>query len=89
MIAWKSLNPARDSSSPPTVSVIKRSSYISSITIDILTPDKSREKRIKMQRDLLSRDARVVIIDDVLSTGETLCAMLKLSTEAGIDIHNV
>lgn len=59
------------------------------MTIDILTPHKSREKRIEMQRDLLSRDARVVIIDDVLSTGETLCAMLKLLTEAGIDIHNV
>jgi adenine phosphoribosyltransferase len=74
---------------PPTESVMKRSSYISSMTIDISTPDKSREERIEMQRDLLSRDARVVIIDDVLSTGETLCAMLKLLTEAGIDIHNV
>lgn len=59
------------------------------MTIDILTPDKSREKRIEMQRDLLSRDARVVTIDDVLSTGETLCAMLNLLTEAGIDIHNI
>jgi adenine/guanine phosphoribosyltransferase-like PRPP-binding protein len=74
---------------PPTVSAIKRSSYISSMTIDSLTPDKSREKRIEMQRDMLSTDARVVIIDDVLSTGETLCAMLKLLTEAGIDVHNI
>jgi adenine/guanine phosphoribosyltransferase-like PRPP-binding protein len=43
-----------------------------------------------MGRDVVPRGASVVVVDDVLATGETLCAVLQLLDEAGIgaeDIH--
>ncbi|QKX53311.1 uncharacterized protein TRUGW13939_00389 [Talaromyces rugulosus] len=72
---------------PPTISIVRRSSYISSYTI----PNESiaKEKRIEMQPGMLSSGSRVVIVDDVLSTGETLCAMLQLLTKTGINIENI
>jgi len=69
---------------PPTVSVMKPSSHISS-----LTSNNSKEKRIEMERDVVSRGASVVVVDDVLSTGETLCAVLQLLDEAGISAEDV
>ncbi|KAI9799435.1 MAG: hypothetical protein M1825_004535 [Sarcosagium campestre] len=69
---------------PPTVSVIKPPSHISS-----LASNNSKEKRIEMERDVVPRDASVVVVDDVLSTGETLCAMLQLLNEAGIGAEDV
>jgi adenine/guanine phosphoribosyltransferase-like PRPP-binding protein len=63
---------------PPTVSVVKLQSHISS-----LIPDISREKRIEIERDVVPRGATVVVVDDVLSTGRTLCAVLELLYEAG------
>jgi adenine/guanine phosphoribosyltransferase-like PRPP-binding protein len=56
---------------PPPVSVIKPSSHISSLASNNL-----KEKRIEMERDVVSRGASVVVVDGVLSTGETLCAQL-------------
>ncbi|KUI62847.1 Adenine phosphoribosyltransferase [Cytospora mali] len=64
---------------PPTISVTKPSSYISS-----LATDGSNEKRFEMERDVVPRGASVVVVDDVLSTGETLCAVLQLLNKAGI-----
>jgi adenine/guanine phosphoribosyltransferase-like PRPP-binding protein len=55
----------------PTISVIKPASYISS-----LVSDTSKEKWIKIERDVLSRGTLVVVVDDVLSTAETLYAVL-------------
>ncbi|RDL36265.1 uncharacterized protein BP5553_06877 [Venustampulla echinocandica] len=69
---------------PPTVSVIKLSSHISS-----LASNNSKEKRIEMERDVVSRGSSVVVVDDVLSTGETLCAVLQLLDEAGISAEDV
>jgi adenine/guanine phosphoribosyltransferase-like PRPP-binding protein len=69
---------------PPTVSVIKRPSHISS-----LASNNSKEKRIEMERDAVPRGASVVVVDDVLSTGETLCAVLQLLDEAGIGAEDV
>ncbi|KAL9090901.1 MAG: hypothetical protein Q9165_005109 [Trypethelium subeluteriae] len=69
---------------PPTVSVTKPPSHISS-----LASINSKEKRIEMERDLIPRGASVVVVDDVLSTGETLCAVLKLLDEAGIGAEDV
>lgn len=69
---------------PPTVSVIKPSSHISS-----LASDNSEEKRIEMERDAVPRGTSVVVVDDVLSTGETLCAVLQLLHEAGIRAEDV
>ena len=69
---------------PPTVSVIKPLSHISS-----LASNNSKEKRIEMERDVVPRDTSVVVVDDVLSTGETLCAVLQLLNEAGISAEDV
>jgi adenine/guanine phosphoribosyltransferase-like PRPP-binding protein len=69
---------------PPTVSVIKPSSHISS-----LASNNSNEKRVEMERDVVPRGASVVVMDDVLSTGETLCAVLQLLDEAGIGAEDV
>ncbi|CAI7604860.1 unnamed protein product [Penicillium glandicola] len=62
---------------PPTVSVLKSTSHISS-TLN------SNEKRIEIERDLIPRGASVVVVDDVLATGNTLCAVLQLLGEVGI-----
>lgn len=69
---------------PPTVSIIKPPSHISS-----LASNESKEKRIEMERDIVPRGASVVVVDDVLSTGETLCAVLQLLDESGIGCENV
>ncbi|KAI2776506.1 phosphoribosyl transferase domain protein [Daldinia loculata] len=69
---------------PPTISIAKSSSHISSST-----SNSSGEKRIEMERDVIPRGVSVVIVDDVLATGETLCAMLQLLDEAGIKAEDV
>jgi len=69
---------------PPTVSVIKPPSHISS-----LASNNSKEKQIEMERDVVPKGASVVMVDDVLSTGETLCAVLQLLDEAGIGAEDV
>jgi adenine/guanine phosphoribosyltransferase-like PRPP-binding protein len=69
---------------PPTVSVIKPSSHISS-----LASNDSKEKRIEMERDVVPRGGSVVVVDDVLSTGETLCTVLHLLDEAGVGAEDV
>jgi adenine/guanine phosphoribosyltransferase-like PRPP-binding protein len=54
-----------------------------------LASNNSKEKRIEMERDVVPRGASVVVVDDVLSTGETLCAVLQLLDEAGIGAEDV
>jgi adenine phosphoribosyltransferase len=69
---------------PPTISVIKSPSHVSSSV-----SNDSREKRIEMDRDVVPRGASVVVVDDVLATGKTLCAVLQLLNEAGIGAEDV
>ena len=69
---------------PPTISVTKPKSFISS-----LASHDSRETRIEMARNVLDRRGSVVVVDDVLSTGNTACAILQLLTEAGIDQESI
>jgi adenine phosphoribosyltransferase len=69
---------------PPTVSVLKSPSHISS-----LDSGTSKEKCIEMERDVIPRGASVVVVDDVLSTGKTLCAVLQLLEKAGINTEYV
>ncbi|BCR83544.1 uncharacterized protein ACHE_10946A [Aspergillus chevalieri] len=68
---------------PPTVSVLKSTSHISSSTSD------NSKETIEMGRDLIPRGASVVVVDDVLATGKTLCAVLQLLDKAGIGAENV
>ena len=56
---------------PPTVSIIKPLLYIS-----FLIFNNSKEKRIEMERDMILRGALIVVVDDILSIGETLCTVL-------------
>ncbi|KAI8710769.1 Phosphomevalonate kinase [Fusarium sp. LHS14.1] len=67
---------------PPTISVIKSPSHVSSSACNDAT------KRIEMSRDMVSRGASVVVVDDVLATGETLCAVLQLLSKAGIGVED-
>jgi adenine phosphoribosyltransferase len=69
---------------PPAVSVIKRPSHISSLSSNGFT-----EKRIEMERDAIPIGASVVVVDDVLATGETICTVLQLLSEAGISAEDV
>ena len=69
---------------PPTISVSKPPSHISSLTFN-----NSKEKRIEVERDVIPRGASVVVVEDVLSTGETLCAVLQLLDEASISAEDI
>ncbi|KXG49835.1 FAD-binding, type 2 [Penicillium griseofulvum] len=59
---------------PPTVSVLKHTSHISN----------SNEKKIEIERGLIPKGTSVVVVDDVLATGKTLCAVLQLLGEVEI-----
>lgn len=69
---------------PPTISVAKPSSYISSSTSSIL-----KQNRIEMERGLVPRNSSVMVVDDVLATGKTLCAVLQLLEKACISLKNI
>ncbi|KAL8331578.1 hypothetical protein RB593_002146 [Gaeumannomyces tritici] len=68
---------------PPTVSTVKSPSNISSLASN------DPKNRYEIGRDLIPRGASVVVVDDVLATGETLCAVLRLLDEAGIGAEDV
>jgi adenine/guanine phosphoribosyltransferase-like PRPP-binding protein len=69
---------------PPTISVIKSPSHVTSSA-----SNGSRKQNIEMGRNVIPRGASVVVVDDVLATGETLCAVLQLLEEAGISAENI
>ncbi|KAJ5703552.1 hypothetical protein N7493_011477 [Penicillium malachiteum] len=67
---------------PPTISVPKSCSHISS------TND-SPEKRIEISRGVIARGSSVVVVDDALASGRTLCDILTLLQKAQISIDNI
>jgi adenine phosphoribosyltransferase len=69
---------------PPKFSVAKTPSHISSVASNSI-----REKRIEIERDAITMAAPVVVIDDVLATGETLCAVLELLQSAGVSTEDI
>ncbi|KAL0253213.1 hypothetical protein SLS55_010185 [Diplodia seriata] len=71
---------------PPTVAVAKPRSHISSLAA---ASGGEGEEEIEMERDVLPERARVVVVDDVLASGETLGAVLRLLGEAGVGPEGV
>lgn len=69
---------------PPTISVTKSPSNIS-----CLAPDGSEEKRIEIEQNSIPKSASVVVVDDVLATGETIYAVIKLLMKAGIGAEDI
>lgn len=70
---------------PPTIAVAKSASHISASE-----SRDSREKKIEIGDDVIRNAASVVVVDDTLATGKTLCAVLELLSKAGIsavDVH--
>jgi len=73
---------------PPTLSVVKAASHVSCKGDD----SSDGEKRIEMGADALPKGAssKVVVVDDVLATGRTLCAVLQLLVgEAGVAADDI
>lgn len=58
---------------PPALSITKSSPYITS-----LSANDSKEKCIEMEQSAVRPGSSVVVVDGVLSTGKTLCAVLQL-----------
>lgn len=64
---------------PPTVSADKSSSHISSASSNAAI-----DTRIEADEGILCKCKSVVVVDDVLATGKTLCAVLGLLNKAGV-----
>ncbi|KAI1363811.1 hypothetical protein F5Y08DRAFT_354108 [Xylaria arbuscula] len=69
---------------PPTVSIAKPLSHISSSS-----PHNSKVNDIEIGEDVVPKGVPLVIVDDVLATGETLCAVLELLVKSGVDVEHV
>lgn len=69
---------------PPKLCVTKPSSYISSLAIN-----NSKEKQMEMAQYAIRSGSSVVVVDDVLSTGKTLCSVLQLLGKAGINADDI
>ncbi|KAK4889082.1 hypothetical protein LTR27_012120 [Elasticomyces elasticus] len=68
---------------PPTISVAKPTSHISSFA-----DGEAEGSRIEMDKFAITeRATSVVIVDDALATGTTLCAVLNLLLEAGVNVE--
>lgn len=68
---------------PPTFSVERCSSHISSMA------SRDTTQRMEMERDVIPSGAFVLVVDDVLATGQTLLAVLRLLGKAGVCAERV
>ncbi|KAL6161955.1 hypothetical protein ACJQWK_11967 [Exserohilum turcicum] len=69
---------------PPTVSAVKSRSHVSS-----LIRSDSEQKRIEIERSAVPENSPIVVVDDTLATGETLCAVLQILEGAGVAVENM
>ncbi|KAK0660081.1 hypothetical protein QBC41DRAFT_331187 [Cercophora samala] len=67
---------------PPVVSVAKDVSHISGLT-------GNKEQMIEIEVGVIPKGRKVVIVDDVMATGKTLCALLKLLIKVGVDVKDI
>lgn len=67
---------------PPTISVPRSKSHISK-------SNPSKSSRIEVELYLIPRGSSVLVVDDVLATGQTLCAVLCLLMNAGVRAQDV
>ncbi|KAF5002043.1 hypothetical protein FGRMN_654 [Fusarium graminum] len=69
---------------PPTISVEKYASHISSHAVK-----GTGKEKLEMDATVIRKGASVVVVDDVLATGETLLATLKLLTRSGVEAEGI
>ncbi|KAJ4422948.1 hypothetical protein N0V82_002342 [Gnomoniopsis sp. IMI 355080] len=69
---------------PPTVEVMKESSHIAE-AVDGSTVG----EKIAIELTAIPREGLIVLLDDVLATGTTLCAMLRLLRKAGVGVERL
>ncbi|KAF1970787.1 phosphoribosyl transferase domain protein [Bimuria novae-zelandiae CBS 107.79] len=69
---------------PPTVSVSTPRSHISTWTFN-----NPKEKQIEMEHCVVREGMSLVVVDDVLATGRTLCAILHLLRKAEVSVDDV
>jgi adenine phosphoribosyltransferase len=65
---------------PPHASVTKATSHIST---------HREEGTIEIEQDAVAEGTNVVVVNDVLATGETLCAVLELMQKAGVAARDI
>ena len=69
---------------PPVISVAKPRSHIST-----QSPGTSKEERIEIEEHTFTDSVPVVVIDDVLASGATLCAIVELLLRVGINMDDI
>ncbi|KAF5595128.1 phosphoribosyl transferase domain protein [Fusarium subglutinans] len=69
---------------PPKVSAQRRSSHISSHI-----PGAADKGGFEMDANAVRKGDRVVVVDDVLATGETLVAVIELLVKAGLRLEDI
>ncbi|MCJ1444926.1 MAG: hypothetical protein MMC23_005430 [Stictis urceolatum] len=67
---------------PPVVATSRSPSFISSL-------ESEHSENLEMERDAVPEGVPVVVVDDVLSTGQTLCAVLQLLHKNGVDAEHI
>jgi adenine phosphoribosyltransferase len=67
---------------PPTISVPRSKSHISK-------NNPSKDNRIELERYSIPSGSSVLVVDDVLATGETLCAVLHLLEIASVRTQDI
>lgn len=69
---------------PPVIVTCKAASFITSLAGQCLD-----HTNIEIGANVISHGSRVLIIDDLLATGTTLCAMISLLLIAGVALEDI
>jgi adenine phosphoribosyltransferase len=69
---------------PPVISACKTESFITS-----LAEPCQEQSSIEIGAGVVSRGSQVLILDDLLATGMTLCAVISLLVSAGVALEDI